>query len=56
MCGQAYAARRAVQVEIAQAMQSLGLRPDWRFADRRPPPADTFEEQAERIAMSGRAV
>jgi len=43
-------------VEIAQAMQSLGLRPDWRFADRRPPPADTFDEQAERIAMSGRAV
>ena len=51
-----YPARRAGQVEIAQAMQALGLRPDWRLADRRPPPADTFDEQTARIAMSREVV
>jgi len=56
MSGQEYRPYGAVQAEIARAMQSLGLRPDWRLADRRPPPAGTFDEQMARIAMSGEVV
>lgn len=56
MCRADYTANRAVQGEILRAFQSLGLPVDWRHAGRRPPPADTLDEQFARIAMSGRAV
>jgi hypothetical protein len=56
MCRADYTACRAVQEEIVRALSSIGLRPDWRLAGRRPQPADTFAEQLARVGQSMKAV